>query len=91
MNEALLKKRIFLDNTIIERLRELYEHNKKIIVFYENGIIDIITKEYFTTIRCDGKATSYENGDKHFDEFIEYVFNKPFQMQYVPYGVSIVL
>lgn len=91
MDETLLKKRRFLDNTIIEHLRELYEHNKKIIVMYENGIIDIITKEYFTKIRCDGKAFSYENGDKYFDEFIEYVFNKLFQMQYVPYGVNIIL
>lgn len=91
MNETLLKKRRFLDNTIIENFRELYEHNKKIIVMHENGVVDIITKEYFTKIRCDGKATSYENGDKYFNEFIEYIFYKPFQMQYIPYGVSIIL
>ena len=91
MNEALLKKKRFLDNTMIELLRGLYEHNKKIIVMYENGIVDIITKEYFTKIRCDGKAFSYENSDKHFNEFIEFVFDKPFQMQYVPYRVSIIL
>lgn len=73
-----------------DRIRDIFNNNGKIMIARANGTMSIITKEFTTENRADGKSHCYETKDG-IDVVIEDLMIVPFQTQAVEDGIIIVL